>query len=151
MRIESLAVKNYRCFRDVSLADLPPMTVVVGANGSGKSTLFDVFGFLKDALARNVADAAARRGGYRELVSRGEDGHIGIVVKFRERFGRILDAMRRRVPGVDGAEVKTTADGRIVLRFQDGAFKDPFAAEPRIRRRNQNVRLLSAAVRPAAS
>ena len=115
MRIESLAVKNYRCFRDVSLDDLPPMTVVAGANGSGKSTLFDVFGFLKDALAMNVADAAARRGGYRELVSRGEDGHIGIDVKFRERFGRILDAMRRRVPGV---EVKTTVDGRLVLRFQ---------------------------------
>ena len=272
MRIESLAVKNYRCFRDVSLDDLPPMTVVVGANGSGKSTLFDVFAFLKDALARNVADAVARRGGYRELVSRGEDGHIAIAIKLREsggrrlayrlevgerdgravvkrevlsrsrggergrawrladfsegsgmaitnesacgregaveareeyeldapdilavkglgqfrtfeaasalrslienwhmsdfriadarrsaeagcaehlsirgdnlaqvarhlrqnhreRFGRILDAMRRRVPGVDGVDAKTTVDGRLVLRFQEGAFKDPFAAQ----------------------
>ncbi len=270
MRIESVAVKNYRCFRDVSLDDLPRMTVIVGANGSGKSTLFDVFAFLQDALAQNVDAAAARRGGYRELVSRGEDGHIKIAVKFREsggrlatyrleigarrgqtvvnrevlsyrrgrrgrpwhfvdfsegsgtaitnesacgdegaveereeyvldnpsilaikglgqfrrfrvvsefrslienwhvsdfriadarpsaeagyaehlssrgdnvaqvaqylyqnrreRFDQILEAMRRRVPGIDKVEAKTTEDGRLVLRFQDGGFKDPFIA-----------------------
>ena len=90
IRIESVAVKNYRCFLDLSLDDLPPMTVIVGANGSGKTTLFDVFGFLQDALARNVAYAAARRGGYRDLVSRGADGHIEIAVKLRERGGRRL-------------------------------------------------------------
>ena len=47
------------------------MVVVVGANGTGKSTLLDVFSFLKDALTQNVAVAVARRGRFRELVSRG--------------------------------------------------------------------------------
>jgi predicted ATPase len=270
MQIEEITIKNYRLFRDIELKKLPRMTVVVGANGSGKSTLFDVFTFLKDALAENVAAAVARRGGFRELVSRDTDGPIEITIKFREsggrlvtyqlavgvenrrvvverevlsyrrgqrgkpwrfidfsrgsgraitnesaygqegaveermdyalddpsilaikglgqfqefrvvselrslienwyisdfhiadarpsvdagyaehlstrgdnvalvaqylyenhpeRFDRVLQAMRRRVPGVTGVEAKPTDDGRLVLRFQDGSFKDPFIA-----------------------
>ena len=270
MQIEEIAIKNYRLFRGIELKKLPSMTVVVGANGSGKSTLFDVFTFLKDALAENVAAAVARRGGFRELVSRDTDGPIEITIKFREsggrlvtyqlavgvenrrvvverevlsyrrgqrgkpwrfidfsrgsgraitnesaygqegaveermdyalddpsilaikglgqfqefrvvselrslienwyisdfhvadarpsvdagyaehlstkgdnvalvaqylyenhpeRFDRVLQAMRRRVPGVTGVEAKPTDDGRLVLRFQDGSFKDPFIA-----------------------
>ena len=89
MQIESIAIKNYRCFRDIVLNNLSRMTVVVGANGSGKSSLFDVFSFLKDALTQNVASAVARRGGYSELVSRGQEGPIEITVKFRESGGRL--------------------------------------------------------------
>ena len=87
MQIERIAIKNYRCFRNIALRDLPSMTVVVGANGSGKSSFFDVFTFLKDALSQNAASAVARRGGYRELVSRGQKGPIEISVKFRESSG----------------------------------------------------------------
>ena len=36
--------------------------------------------------------------------------------------------MRRRIPGVESVEAKPTEDGRLVLRFQDGSFKDPFIA-----------------------
>lgn len=271
MRIEQIEIRNYRAFRDVRLTNLPSLTVIVGANGSGKSTLFDVFSFLKDALAQNVATAVARRGGFGELASRGEEGPVGITVKFRESggrlasyildvacdenrvvvarevlryrrgkgsgrpwhfvdfsrgrgtaitnesvygqegaveereeyelddpsilaikglgqfrefrvvsefrglienwhvsnfhiadarpsaeagysehlstrgdnvaqvaqylyenhtdcFNRVLEAMRRRVPGVSDVEPRPTEDGRLVLRFQDGSFKDPFVA-----------------------
>lgn len=270
MLIESIEIENYRMFRRARLGDLPRMTVVVGANGSGKSTLFDVFSFLKEALTQNVAAAVAHRGGFRELVSRGEEGQIGIILKFREsggrlatyelkiateqgrpvverevlkfrrgqrgkpwhfvdfsrgrgtaitneaaygkegaqeerkecvlddpsvlaikglgqfkefrvvaefrslmenwhisdfhisdarpsaetgyaehlsthgenvaqvaqylyehhreRFDKILEVMRRRVPGVEKVEARPTEDGRLVLRFQDGSFKDPFIA-----------------------
>ena len=89
MQIESIAIKNYRCLRDIVLDNLTRMTIVVGANGSGKSSLFDVFSFLKDALSQNVAKAVAQRGRYRELVSRGQAGPIEITVKFRERGGRL--------------------------------------------------------------
>lgn len=65
------------------------MTIVVGANGSGKSTLFDVFSFLKEALSQSVAVAVNKRGGYKELVSRGEQGPIGFTVRFRESSGRM--------------------------------------------------------------
>ena len=89
MQIEQIETKNYRCFRHAVFGNLPKMAVVVGANGSGKSTLFDVFSFLKDALAQNVATAVARRGGFGELVSRGNAGPIEIEIKFRERGGRL--------------------------------------------------------------
>lgn len=270
MRIESIEIRNYRLFRQAEMKDIPPLSVVVGANGSGKSTLFDIFSFLKDALTKNVDIAVAKRGGFRELVSRGEKGPIGITIKFRESGGRlatydlkineengraiverevlkfrrgqrgrpwhfvdfshgkgtaitnesvygqegaqeeraefeledtsvlaikglgqfkgfrvvsefrslienwhisdfhitearpsadagieehlstsgdniaqvakylydnhpdifkkILEAMKRRVPGIENVEAKPTEDGRLVLRFQDGSFKDPFIA-----------------------
>jgi predicted ATPase len=34
--------------------------------------------------------------------------------------------MRDRVPGINNIEAKTTEDNRLVLRFLDGAFQDPF-------------------------
>ena len=270
MQIEGIELHNYRLFREARFEGLSQMSVIVGANGSGKSTLFDVLSFLKESLTQNVAQAVARRGGFGELVSRGEKGSIGIVVKFRESggrlatysleiandqgrpvvereilkfrrgstgqpwhfvdysrgkgtaitnealygqegaeaereervlddpsglaikglgqfkefkvvsefrslienwqisdfhigdarpsaetgyaehlssrgenvaqvaqylfenqkesFNRVLDAMRRRVPGISRVEAKPTEDGRLVLRFQDGSFKDPFIA-----------------------
>ena len=262
-RIEYLELRNYRLFRHAKWSRLPAFTVVVGANGSGKSTLFDALSFLKECLAENVAQAVARRGGLRELVSRSASEPVGITVKFREstgrlatyvldideqdghpivgrevlsarkhyldfsrgtgtaiaddppegkgdrgedrerlvlddpstlavkglgqfkgfrivsefrnllehwhisdfqisnarqsgdaglsehlstrgddvaqaaaylyehhpdRFQRILDVMRQRVPGVTRVEAKATEDGRLVLRFQDGSFQDPFIA-----------------------
>ena len=36
--------------------------------------------------------------------------------------------MGKRVPGVSKVEAQETEDGRIVLRFQDGNFKDPFVS-----------------------
>ena len=89
MPIEEISVKNYRSLQDVKLTKLPRLVVVVGANGTGKSTLFDVFSFLKDSLAGNVAAAVAKRGGFRELVSRDREGPISITVKFRETTGRL--------------------------------------------------------------
>ena len=95
MQMEGIAIKNYRQFRHIELSELTPVTVVVGANGSGKSTLFDVFRFLKDALAENVAAAVSRRGGFQELVSREQDGPIEITVKFRESGGRMVTYLLR--------------------------------------------------------
>lgn len=122
MQIERIAIKNYRCFRNIALRDLPSMTVVVGANGSGKSSFFDVFTFLKDALSQNAASAVARRGGYRELVSRGEKGPIEISVKFRESSGRLATYR---------LAVNTQNDGRVVvdrevLSYRRGQYGKPW-------------------------
>ncbi len=65
MRIVSLKIKNYRCFQNIEIDNLPAFCVLVGANGTGKSTLFDVFGFLRDALKNNVRQALQIRGGYK--------------------------------------------------------------------------------------
>ena len=47
---------------------------------------------------------------------------------YPDRFEKVLQAMKERVPGVSKVEAKPTEDGRLVLRFQDGSFKDPFIA-----------------------
>jgi predicted ATPase len=43
-------------------------------------------------------------------------------------FHKVLSKMKQRVPGVTNVEAVPTEDGRIVLKFQDGSFKDPFIA-----------------------
>lgn len=87
MLIESIEIENYRVFRDTKFENLSPLTVVIGANGSGKSTLFDLMTFLQESLSQNVAQAITRRGGFKELVSRGETGPISIVLKLRDTGG----------------------------------------------------------------
>ena len=43
-----------------------------------------------------------------------------------EIFQKILDTMKRRVPGISSVEPKLQDDGYLTLRFQDGSFKTPF-------------------------
>ncbi len=45
-----------------------------------------------------------------------------------ELFKKVLGKMSKRVPGISEVEARETEDGRIVLRFKDGSFKDPFIA-----------------------
>ncbi|MFW6332896.1 MAG: AAA family ATPase, partial [Thermodesulfobacteriota bacterium] len=121
MQIESIEIRNYRLFRLAELKNLSRLTIVVGANGSGKSTLFDVFSFLKEALAQNVASAVARRGGFRELVSRGEKGPIEIIVKFRESGGRL--ATYQLAIGEDSGRPIVN---RELLKFRRGQSGQPW-------------------------
>ncbi len=44
----------------------------------------------------------------------------------RKIFDRIVRKMRDRVPGVEEVEVMPTADGGLIMRYADGAFKEPF-------------------------
>lgn len=41
-------------------------------------------------------------------------------------FEKVLAKMRDRVPGIQHVEVKVTEDGRLIVRYQDGAFAEPF-------------------------
>jgi predicted ATPase len=49
-----------------------------------------------------------------------------IYENYPDTFQLILDKMKERVPGIDKVEARETIDGRIVLQFSDGSFKDPF-------------------------
>ena len=126
MQIESIAVRNFRCLRDITLENLTRMTIVVGPNGSGKSSLFDVFAFLRDALSQNVAAAVAQRGGYRELATRGEAGPLEITLQFRESGGRlatyqlkIAQAQSRPVVEHEALSYRIGQGGRWGWRFVD--------------------------------
>jgi len=89
-RIESLHVWNYRALRDVELGSLKPLTVLLGPNGSGKSTVFDVFAFLSECFSIGLRRAWDKRGRFRELRTRGQEGPIVIELKYREKAGSPL-------------------------------------------------------------
>jgi predicted ATPase len=60
--------------------------------------------------------------------------NLGNVVQFMERehnkrFQAILDRIAKRIPGVDRIDTDQTQDGRLLLRFNDKGFNDPFYAQ----------------------
>ena len=60
--------------------------------------------------------------------------NIGNVVQFmerehRDRFDAILRRIAERIPGVRHIETHVTADKRVLLRFNDAGFIDPFYAQ----------------------
>lgn len=77
----------------------------------------------------------------RSLPSAGPQKHlnihgdnIGNVVQYMERehrdqFAKILRDIAAKIPGVESITTKVTDDKRVLLRFNDGAFKDPFFAQ----------------------
>jgi len=89
-RIEYLKIQNYRALADLELKDIKPLTVFLGPNGSGKSTIFDVFAFLSECFTESLRKAWDRRGRFKELRTRGQDGYIVIEIKYRETKGSPL-------------------------------------------------------------
>lgn len=60
--------------------------------------------------------------------------NIGNVVQYmerehRQRFATILDRISKKIPGIKTIDTEITTDKRILLRFNDGGFKDPFFAQ----------------------
>ncbi len=99
------------------------MAVFLGANGSGKSTLFDAFGFLHDALIDNVRAAITKRGGYKEVVSRGERGPIEFEIKFRPKPGDPKVTYMLRI-GLDKKGIPIVK--REVLKYRRGQKGKPW-------------------------
>ncbi|OQY41117.1 MAG: chromosome segregation protein SMC [Spirochaetaceae bacterium 4572_7] len=70
--------------------------------------------------------------GFADHLSR-EGENLSLVIEYLANqhpvtFNKILQLMQDRVPGVSKVESKTTEEGRVLLKFQDGAFEDPFLA-----------------------
>lgn len=127
MQIESIEIKNYRSFHEVKFSNIPRMCVLVGANGTGKSTLLDVFSFLKDSLDMNVGKAVSRRGGYKELASRGfAHQAIELVLQFRLEitgYERLVTYVLKIEPD---RSTGRPVIAREILRYKRGAAGAPF-------------------------
>lgn len=76
--------------------------------------------------ARGAKEAV---GEYEHLSARGDNLQqvaLNLFENHRDVYERILEAMRQRVPGVNQITTQDTVDGRLVLQFGNGIFKDPF-------------------------
>lgn len=125
MKIVSIKIKNYRMFKNIHIRDIPPFCVIIGANGTGKSTLFDIFGFLRDALKNNIRQALQIRGGYREIITRGqEQENIEIELQFPMK---ILDTERLvTYILIIGQNKNRPVIKREILRYKRGEHGKPF-------------------------
>jgi predicted ATPase len=86
-----------------------------------------LFYFTPDA-ARNLPAAGPQR----DLNTSGDN--IGNVVQFMERdnparFQSVLRRIAERIPGIEKIETVVTEDNRVLLRFNDRGFVDPFFAQ----------------------
>jgi predicted ATPase len=82
--IEYLKVENYRALQNFELREIKPLTVFLGPNGSGKSTVFDVFAFLSECFSVGLRKAWDKRGRFKELRTKGCEGPICFLIKYRE-------------------------------------------------------------------
>lgn len=60
--------------------------------------------------------------------------NLGNVVQFmerehKERFKVILNRIAEKIPGIRTIDTEKTPDGRLLLRFNDQGFQDPFYAQ----------------------
>ena len=60
--------------------------------------------------------------------------NIGNVVQFMKRdhpeqFKKILEDIASKIPGIDKIDTEPMPDGRLLLKFNDKGFKDPFSAQ----------------------
>lgn len=83
--------------------------------------------YFRPDAARSIPAAGAQR----HLNTAGDN--IGNVVQYmerehRDRFRQILNRIAEKIPGVKEIDTKVTDDKRVLLRFNDGAFSDPFYA-----------------------
>ena len=70
--------------------------------------------------------------GYAEHLS-SEGENLSLVVEYLHNqhpsvFREILERLSRCIPGIEKVESKVTEEGRVLLKFQDGSFEDPFLA-----------------------
>jgi predicted ATPase len=121
-RLEYLRVWNYRALRDLELKDLTPLTVLLGPNGSGKSTVFDVFAFLSECFTEGLRRAWDKRGRFRELRTRGEEGPIQFELKYREKPSAPLITYHLAIDEGD----KGPFVAEESLRWRRGSYGRPF-------------------------
>ena len=91
-----------------------------------------VEGWYLSYFTPDAARSLPLAGPQRRLSIHGDN--LGNVVQYMERehrdgFDRILHKIAGRVPGIDRIDTERSPDGRLLLRFNDRGFDDPFYAQ----------------------
>lgn len=128
--------RDFEDLREYQTLDSPDILAIKGLGQFQKFKAISSFRRLLDNwYVSNFQIQDARENGddgYSEHLSR-TGNNLAQVAKFiwenhRDVFIRIVEKFKKRVPGMEMVEPEQTLDGRIILKFKDGSFKDPFIA-----------------------
>ena len=91
-----------------------------------------VEGWYLSYFTPDAARSLPMAGPQRHLNVHGDN--LGNVVQFMERehpesFQAILKRIADKIPGIDEIDTERTNDGRVLIRFNDKGFRDPFYAQ----------------------
>jgi predicted ATPase len=89
-------------------------------------------GWYLSYFSPDSARSLSLAGPQKHLNTQGDN--IGNVVQFMERehpriFEKILKDIAEKIPGVDKISTERMSDGRLLLKFNDKGFADPFSAQ----------------------
>ncbi|HEY3742533.1 MAG TPA: AAA family ATPase, partial [Bryobacteraceae bacterium] len=89
-------------------------------------------GWYLSYFSPDAARSLPLAGPQRHLNTRGDN--LGNVVQFLEReherkFQAILARIAKKIPGIRTIDTERTPDGRLLLKFNDRGFEDPFYAQ----------------------
>ena len=133
--VETESGEEDRAQEDVELTDLRQLGIATLGTLKEHPRIKRFRDFLKGWYLSYFHPDAARAiqpaGAQRHLNIHGDN--LGNVVQYMERehkarFQSILDRIATKIPGVKSIDTKVTDDKRVLLRFNDGAFADPFYA-----------------------
>jgi hypothetical protein len=80
--LTQLRFKNWRSLRKVTIDNLTPITVFIGANSSGKTNILDGLAFLRNAVDKDIDDALNSRGGETEIRSINANADAPVQLEF---------------------------------------------------------------------
>ncbi len=92
--ITQLRFKNWRSLKDVTIDDLQPITVFIGANSSGKTNILDALYFLRQAVSQGVDDAFNTRNWQDEVRTLDVDYHESMELEFEFISNRERDKLK---------------------------------------------------------
>ena len=134
---QDFSVPDIKLTREEQSLDSPQILAIKGLGQFEKFAAASAFRqFIENWHLSNFHISAARpsaEAGYAEhLTERGDN--LAVVAqlmadKHKEAFRSVLEKMARCVPGVAEVKAESMPDGRVMLKFRDGAWKDPFAAQ----------------------
>lgn len=129
-------LKGFKGKREQQSLDSPDILAIKGLGQFQKFKAISAFRRLLDDWYVSNFQIQEARGiedvGFSEHLST-SGNNLAQVTRYiwenhKDVFDTILNKFRKRVPGVENVLAEETQDGRIVLKFKDDSFQDPFVA-----------------------
>ena len=132
--LEMQEESGYREWVELANPSLPGVAALAALKQHPRIAAFSRFiaGWHLSYFSPDAARSLPLAGPQKHLNVRGDN--LGNVVQFMERdhperFRKVIERIAGRIPGVERIDTERTNDGRLLLRFNDKGFTDPFYAQ----------------------